>query len=137
MYVPTPISLPVAGTKISQDVVNLLSDNHFNFDPLHKLKKVLDKKTIQFENGNKINYDLLIIIPPHQVPQVIKNSDLLRDGDQNWIDVDRFTLRTKYKNVFAIGDATEMGFCFMEIGNEKAGYIDADFYNEAGPIYHA
>ena len=35
MYVPTPISLPVAGTKLSQDVVNLLSDNHINFHPLH------------------------------------------------------------------------------------------------------
>ena len=26
------------------------------------------------------------------------------------------------------------GFCFMEIGDNKAGYIDADFYNEEGPI---
>ena len=26
------------------------------------------------------------------------------------------------------------GFCFMEVGNKKAGYIDADFYNEGGPI---
>ena len=25
------------------------------------------------------------------------------------------------------------GFCFMEIGDKKAGYIDVDFYNEAGP----
>lgn len=183
LYGPTPISLPVAGASISRDVVNLLNANHIKFHPLHKLEKVLDKKTIEFENGNKASYDLLIIIPPHQVPQVIKNSDLLRDGDQHWINVDRFTLRTKYKNVFAIGDVTEIrldngitipkagifaeaeakvvsqqiideiknnantnnskkahsskfdgkGFCFMEVGNKKAGYIDADFYNEAGP----
>jgi hypothetical protein len=26
------------------------------------------------------------------------------------------------------------GFCFMEIGDKKAGYIDTDFYNEAGRI---
>jgi sulfide:quinone oxidoreductase len=119
---------------------------------------------------------VLVVIPPHQVPQVIKNSELL--GDQHWIYVDRFTLKTKYKNIFAIGDVTEIrldktttipkagifaegeakvvgqqiineiksnngdkehtkfdgrGFCFMEIGDKKAGYIDADFYNEAGP----
>jgi sulfide:quinone oxidoreductase len=139
------------------------------------LKKVIDKKTIEFENGNKINYELLIVVPPHRVPKVIKNSDLLRDGNQDWINVDRFTLRTKYTNVFAIGDVTEIkldnsitipkagifaegeakvisqqiineitnnnnrakfdgkGFCFMEIGNKMAGYIDADFYNELGP----
>jgi sulfide:quinone oxidoreductase len=122
---------------------------------------------------------LLIVIPPHQVPQVIKNSGLLRDRDQRWINVDKFTLRTNYKNVFAIGDVTEIkldsgitipkagifaegeakvvsqqiiddiknntsrktspsmfdgkGYCFMEVGNKKAGYIDADFYNERGP----
>ena len=115
-----------------------------------------------------------------------KNSGLLRDRDQHWINVDKFTLRTNYKNVFAIGDATEIrldngitipkagifaegeakavsqqiideiknsnnssnnnnskkvhaskfdgkGFCFMEVGNKKAGYIDTDFYNEGGP----
>jgi sulfide:quinone oxidoreductase len=87
----------------------------------------------------------------------------------------KFTFRTNYKNVFAIGDVTEIrvnqsitipkagifaeaeakvvsqqiineitnnktqgefdvkGFCFMEIGNKEAGYITADFYNEAGP----
>ncbi len=183
VYGPTPISLPVAGAKVSRDVDNLLNDNHIKFHPLHKLKKVLDKKTVEFENGNKTSYDILIIIPPHQVPQVIKNSDLLSDGDQRWIDVDRFTLRTKYKNVFAIGDVTEIrldngitipkagifaegeakvvsqqiieeiknnnnsnnskkaysskfdgkGFCFMEVGNKEAGYIDVDFYNEGGP----
>ena len=175
MYVPTPISLPIAGANTSSNVVNLLNGNHIKFYPLHKLKKVMDKKTIVFENGNKINFDLLIVIPPHQVPKVIKNSELVRDGNQDWINVDRFTLRTKYRDVFAIGDVTEIkldnsitipkagifaegeakvvsqqiineitnnhrsakfdgkGFCFMEIGNKKAGYIDADFYNESGP----
>lgn len=178
IYVPTPISLPVAGAKMSQDVVNLLNEKHINFHPLHKIKKVLDKKTIEFENGVKTSFDVLIIIPNHQVPQIIKNSDLLRDGNQHWINVDKFTLRTKYKNVFAIGDVTEIrldktttipkagifaegqakvvsqqiineitdnntnkaltkfdgkGFCFMEVGDKKAGYIYADFYNESGP----
>jgi sulfide:quinone oxidoreductase len=85
MYVPTPISLPVAGTTVSQDVVNLLTDNHINFHPSYKLKKVLDKETLEFENGDKINYDLLILIPPHRIPKVIRNSDLL--GGHDWIKV--------------------------------------------------
>lgn len=184
IYGPTPIALPVGGPSISQDVVNLLNDNHIKFHPLHKLKKVLDEKTIEFENENKTNYDLLVVIPPHHVPQVIKNSALLTDSNQRWINVDKFTLRTKYNNVFAIGDVTEIrldngitvpkagifaegeakvvsqqiideiknnnnsdddskkagtskfdgkGFCFMEVGNKKAGYINADLYNEGGP----
>jgi sulfide:quinone oxidoreductase len=180
MYVPTPIALPVAGPKMSQDIVNLLNDNRIHFHPLHKIKKILDNKTVQFENGNKTSYDVLVLIPPHQVPKVIRNSGLLGHEDQRWINVDRFTLRTEHTNVFAIGDVTEIrldqtttipkagifaegeakavsqqiineiknnnnsgnkvltrfdgkGFCFMEIGDKKAGYIDADFYNERGP----
>jgi sulfide:quinone oxidoreductase len=178
IYTPTPIALPVAGAKVSEDVINLLNDNHINFHPLHKIKTVLDKETIEFENGNKIKYDLLIAIPPHRAPEVIRNSDLIKQG-QNWINVDKFSLKTDYQNVFAIGDVNEIkvnenmaipkagvfaeaqakvvsqqiivdiennkdkpssskfdgkGFCFMEVGDKKAGYIAADFYNEGGPV---
>lgn len=173
-YTPSAIALPVAGPKLSQDIVNLLNDNHINFHPLHKLKEVVDKKIIEFENGNKTNYDLLIGIPPHKVPRVIKSSGLIKE-EQNWIDVDKFSLKTKYENVFAIGDVTEIkidqtaiipkagifaegqaksvsyqiideitnqshnvkfdgrGFCFMEIGNKKAGFLAADLYDVTGP----
>lgn len=177
IYTPTPIALPVAGAKVSQDVINLLTNNHITFHPLHKIKSVLDRKEIEFENGRTVNYDLLIGIPPHKVPEVIRNSGLMKQG-QNWINVDKFSLKTDYGNVFAIGDVTEIkvneniaipkagvfaeaqakvvsqqiineikndknkqsspqfdgkGFCFMEVGNKKAGYVDADFYNEQGP----
>lgn len=77
MYVPTPISLPVAGAKVSEDVAKL-----------HKLKKVLDKETLEFENAGRTNYDLLIVIPPHQIPEVIRNSDLQSGHD--WIKADKF-----------------------------------------------
>ena len=176
IFTPTPLALPVAGAKVSQDVVELLNKNRINFHPLHKIKTVLAKEMIEFENGNKINYDLLIGIPPHKIPAVIRNSGLIRQG-QNWLNVDKFTLKTDYENVFAIGDVNEIkvnenivipkagvfaeaqakvvsqliiddienntnklssrfdgkGFCFMEIGDKKAGYVDADFYNEKGP----
>jgi sulfide:quinone oxidoreductase len=176
IYTPTPISLPVAGTKVSQDVINLLNRSHITFHPLHKIKAVLNME-IEFENGNRVDYDLLIGIPHHKVPEVIRNSGLITSG-QNWINVDKFSLRTDFENVFAIGDVTEIkvnenvaipkagvfaeaqakvvsqqivddikndknkfsssgfdgkGFCFMEVGNEKAGYIDTDFYHEDGP----
>ena len=177
IYTPTPISLPVAGAKVSQDVINLLNHKHIDFHPLHKIKEVLNMEKIEFENGNRVNYDLLIGIPPHKVPEVIRNSGLITH-EQNWINVDKFSLRTDFENVFAIGDVTEIkvnenvaipkagvfaeaqakvvsqqivddikndknkysssrfdgkGFCFMEVGNEKAGYIAVDFYHEDGP----
>lgn len=178
IYTPTPITLPVAGAKVSQDVLNLLNNNHIRFHPLHKIQSVPKIGKIGFENGNWSKYDILIGIPPHRIPEIVRNSGLLAQG-QKWINVDKFSLRTKYENVFAIGDVTEIkvngnvaipkagvfaeaqakvvsqqiiddiandktkrppsrfegkGFCFMEIGNEKAGYVVADFYNENGPF---
>ena len=68
IYTPTPIALPVAGAKVSQDVINLLNDSHINFHPLHKIKTVSNVKELEFENGKRVNHDLLIGIPPHKVP---------------------------------------------------------------------
>ena len=177
IYTPTPISLPVAGVKVSKDVINLLCNNHVNFHPLHKIRTVLDMEKIEFENGSSVDYDLLILIPPHKVPEIVRNSGLFSQGE-NWINVDKFSLKTDYENVFAIGDVTEIevnenvaipkagvfaeaqakvvgqqivddivndknkqssprfdgkGFCFMEVGNDKAGYVAVDLYHEHGP----
>ena len=177
IYTPTPISLPVAGVKVSKDVINLLSNNHVNFHPLHKIRTVLDMEKIEFENGSSVDYDLLILIPPHKVPEIVRNSGLFSQGE-NWINVDKFSLKTDYENVFAIGDVIEIkvnenvaipkagvfaeaqakvvgqqivddivndknkqssprfdgkGFCFMEVGNDKAGYVAVDLYHEHGP----
>lgn len=179
VYTPTPIALPVAGPKISQDIVSLLHAHQIKLHLVHKLKTVLNKNEAEFRNGDKMMYDILIGIPPHTIP--IKPEDspgLLKEGE-NWIKVDNFTLRTSYENVFAIGDVTEIkvsenlaipkagifaeaeakavsqqiiddikgnkidsqnsrfdgkGYCFLEIGSNKAGYLDADFYNASGPI---
>jgi sulfide:quinone oxidoreductase len=95
LYLPTPIALPVAGPKVSEEVLRLIESKHINFHPLHKLKAVLNKEIIEFENGNVVEYDLLIGIPQHVAPHVIRNSGLIKQG-HNWINVDRFTLKTEY-----------------------------------------
>jgi len=74
LYTPTQIALPVAGPKISQDVVNLLNRHNINFHPLHKLKRVLNEKELEFRNGDRMDYDVLIGIPPHKIPVMVANS---------------------------------------------------------------
>jgi sulfide:quinone oxidoreductase len=179
VYTPSPIALPVAGPKVSQDIVSLLGKNRINFHPSYSLKSASSTESLSFEcdldRKENVDYNLLIAIPPHILPSIVKSSCFIEAG-QNWIDVDKFTLKTKYEKVYAIGDVTEIkvnqkvsipkagifaegqakvvcqqiiddienlssylkfngkGFCFMEVGNKKAGYIDTDFYNEAGPI---
>lgn len=104
-YAPSVLTLPIAGPDVSQRLVRLLNMNNINFHPLHKVKKV-SNDMIKFENGNNEKFDLLIVTPPHKVPTVIRKCEITKDWD--WIRVDKFTLKTMYDNVFAIGDVTEI-----------------------------
>lgn len=171
VYSPAPVALPVAGPQVSANVVDIISQRGIRFNPSHKLKSVSDH--LEFENGNRTDYDVLVGIPPHRAPEVVRSAGMA-EGD--WITVDRRTMKTRFANVYAIGDVTEIkvgamavpkagifaeeqgkvaarqimgeiggrpaaaafagrGYCFMETGNGRAGYLDADFFNPAGPIF--
>lgn len=172
VFAPSPIALPVAGPKVSSDVVDMIAKFGIRFSPNCKPKLVRDGE-IEFENGRREKYDVLVGIPPHRSPDVVKSSGLAAG---EWIPVDRQTLRTQFENVFAIGDVTEIkigqlampkagifaegeakvvaeeivdeiggrqpqvtyngqGYCYIEVGNRMAGYVEADFYNSAGPAF--
>jgi sulfide:quinone oxidoreductase len=171
LYAPAPIALPVAGAKISTSIVEIVLQRGIGFHPSHKLISVTDG-SLEFDNGFKAAYDVLVGIPPHRVPEVVRSAGLV-EGD--WVAVDRNTMKTKFRNVFAIGDVTEIkvgtlalpkagifaeeqakvaarqivdevngmpalatfagkGYCFMDIGNKRAGYLEGDFFNPAGPL---
>lgn len=57
--------------------------------------------------GEKEEYDLLVLVPPHRGQEVIDASGL---GDRSgWIPTDRSTLQhTHAERIFAIGDATDL-----------------------------
>jgi sulfide:quinone oxidoreductase len=69
-----------------------------SIDPVHKLA-VLD-------DGSEIPFDLFMGIPEHRVPLVVEESGLLFN---EWVPVDKKTLKTKFPNVYAIGDVTSVG----------------------------
>lgn len=57
--------------------------------------------------GTTLDYDLLVLVPPHRGSPVVFNSGL---GDaQGWIATDRETLESKVDpHIFVIGDATDL-----------------------------
>lgn len=186
IYFPFTLPLPVAGQQTNLDLISLLKKQNINIFSNFSLKKV-NSHYLQFDNKQTKEYSILIGIPFHFLPPVISTSGLL-EKEHNWISVDKFTLQTKFNDVFAIGDATEIkindvvsvpkagifaegqaksvasqiikkintiteekdgrekkeenniikfdgkGFCFMDTGNGKAGFIDTNFYNSNGPI---
>jgi len=97
--------MEVAGPKIRAAVRGMVESQGIRYHPKYRLVSVDNhKKEISFENGEKYNFDLLLIVPPHQAPEVVKNAGLL--GESGWIPVNPETLETKYPGVFAVGDIT-------------------------------
>ena len=74
----------------------------FNVDNI-----VPDQKVVNSIEGEAIQYDLLILVPPHRGQKVITESGLA--DESGYIDVDRHHLNYKdYDNVFVVGDATNL-----------------------------
>lgn len=179
IYFPSKLPLPVAGEQPNSKLILILKKQNINLYPNYTLKEVY-KYDLEFHNGLKKEYDILVGIPFHFPPPVLKKSGLIEEKG-NWMSVNKSTLETKFKDVFAIGDVTEIkindiisipkagifaegqarsvasqiihkiigigsqefhqivqfdgkGFCFMDTGNGKAGFIDTNFYNSNGPI---
>jgi sulfide:quinone oxidoreductase len=63
--------------------------------------------TVESLEGEKQEYDLLVLVPPHEGAEVIKASYM---GDvSGWLPTDRTTLQVGgYERVFALGDATDL-----------------------------
>lgn len=178
IYFPSPLPLPVAGEQPNSKLIYMLKKQNINLFPNYSLKEI-HKYNLEFHNGQKKDYDILVAIPFHIPPLVLNKSGLIETKGK-WISVDKFTLQTRFEDVYAIGDVTEIkinnsiaipkagifaegqakavasqiiykisnrsqekshvvkfdgkGFCFMEAGNGKAGFIDTDFYNSDGSI---
>src|SRR6266545_2582765 len=63
--------------------------------------------TVSSLEGDKADYDLLVLVPPHRGQQVVEASGL---GDAGgWVPTDRATLGHRdHERVFALGDATAL-----------------------------
>ena len=172
---PEPMPMGVAGPEVGKMVVSMLRSGGTSYKPGHRVEKIdPDKKEIAFQDGETISYDLLIGIPPHGVPPVLKDSPIL--GGSGWVKVNRGTLETDIENVYAIGDVTGIplkvgkplpkagvfahfqgdvvasriaakingkpakvefngkGYCFIELGDGRAGYASGNFYAEPKPV---
>lgn len=105
LYTPEPQPMPVAGPQLGEAVTQMLTSKGIAFHPLHKLISVDSQNhTLSFEGKEPARYDMLIAIPPHRGPRIVREAGLTNEA--GWIPVDRSTLKTKYENVYAIGDIT-------------------------------
>ncbi|MEK6681059.1 MAG: FAD/NAD(P)-binding oxidoreductase [Nitrospirota bacterium] len=171
---PESQPMPVAGPVVGSHVVSMLEASGIKYMPNTTVKAIkADKKELEAADGKNIPYDMLIGVPAHGAPNVIKNSSVA--GETGWIPVNARTLETKIENVYAIGDVTSIplpagkplpkagvfahleaevvahniaakikgapassefdgrGYCFVELGDGRAGFAKGNFYAEPAP----
>lgn len=105
LFTPESQPLPVAGPQLGEAVRQLLETKGIGFHPLHKLSGVnTQSRQLLFDGKEPVGYDLLVAIPPHRGPGLLRQADLANEA--GWVPVNRATLSTKHANVYAIGDVT-------------------------------
>lgn len=105
LFTPEAQPMPVAGPQLGEAVRAMLTERGIAFHPLHKLAAIHpDSRELLFDGQPPVRYDLLVAIPPHRAPQLLRDAGLA--GPTGWVTVDRRTLATGQEGVFAIGDVT-------------------------------
>ena len=103
IFTPETLPMPSAGPENGKMIKSMLESRNINFNPEIQLTSVNpNNKELIFKGNKRINYDMLIFVPPHQGSKVVINSNL--GNEMGWIPVDKSTLKTKYDDIFAIGD---------------------------------
>ncbi|MFV1998372.1 MAG: NAD(P)/FAD-dependent oxidoreductase [Acidiferrobacterales bacterium] len=121
LYTPEPGPMSLTGPENSRALRKIVEAKGITYHPEHAVTKVdPDSKRIHFANDTTADFDLLVYVPPHRAPQVVRDAGMT--GESGWIPVDKYTMATKYPNVYAIGDVTGIK---LNVGKPlpKAGVI--------------
>lgn len=107
LFTPEPHPMPVAGPALGEAVGRMLSEKGIAFHPQHRLAAIHGPEgELSFEGREPFKYDLLVAIPPHRGPRIVREAGLINEA--GWVPADRATLQTKHEGVYAIGDVTTL-----------------------------
>jgi sulfide:quinone oxidoreductase len=109
VYTVEGAPMATAGPEMGQLIRDELSRRGIAF---HSQKKAVradaGARRLFFEDGSDAACDLLIAVPPHEAPKVVRDAQLV--GPSGWIPVDPLTLRVVgaagAAELYAIGDVT-------------------------------
>ena len=107
LYTAEPGPMGVAGPAVSGAVRAMVESKSIGYHPERQVVRVdPGDRFVEFSDGEKVRYDLLVYMPPVQAPRVVRESSLA--GKSGWVEPDRHTLLTKFPGVYALGDVTSI-----------------------------
>lgn len=105
IYTPEPYPMPTAGPVLGEALAAMLAGRGITLHPERSVERINPAASeLILASGEKVGYDLLLGVPPHRAPEVLRSSGLA--ADTGFLPVDRETLATSAEGVFAVGDAT-------------------------------
>jgi sulfide:quinone oxidoreductase len=174
LFTPEHTPMSVAPAAIGDSIADMLAARGIHYHPLFTFKELRPETSeVVASDGRAHKVDLLIGVPPHQAPEVVRSSALL--GVSGFIHADARTLQTDHDDVFAIGDVATIrlpndkalpkagvfahaeakvvaeqiadklngrtshaafdgkGYCWVELGDGRAGFAGGDFYARPEP----
>jgi sulfide:quinone oxidoreductase len=103
LYSAEPGPMGVAGLEVSAAVRGMVEQKGIAYHPEHQITRV-EGQQVEFSNGARAAFDLLVYVPPLRPPRVLAASGLA--DESGWVRVDRQTMATRFPGVYAIGDVT-------------------------------
>lgn len=106
MISPEDMPMGTAGPDMAQAVKSMMAERDIPYRPLTGTKSIdAEARELVLENGERVPFDLLVGIPPHRSPKVVRDSGLANDS--GWIPVDAKALGTKFEGVYALGVSSQ------------------------------
>jgi len=98
-----PGPMGVAGPEASAAVKAMVEGKGIVYRADHQISHA-EASRVTFTDGETMDFDLLVHVPPIAPPKVLRGSGLI--DETGWVRVDRHTLETTYPSVYAVGDVT-------------------------------
>ena len=123
LVTPHPSPLPVS-PEVGAAILAELTERGIAFRGGARITAIADQgRTVRLADGTGITADLILAVPLHVAPRVAIESGLTVDG---WIPTDKYTLKTRYPNVYAFGDVASVGVPRAGVFSEGQARIVAD-----------
>ena len=101
---PLPSPVPPSPAT-SEALLEAFAERDIRFVPGRRLASA-GEGAIALDDGSELPCDLLLAVPRHVAPEVVRAAGMTEDG---YVPVDSRTLRTRFENVYACGDVATVG----------------------------
>lgn len=120
-----PFGVPIPPSPdTSQALLAAFVERDITFVPGRSVSSLdAGRKVVVLDDGTEMPYDLFMGIPKHVVPEVVAASGMTENG---WIPVDKFTLKTRFDGVYAVGDVNSVGTPKAGVFSEGAAQAVAE-----------